>query len=97
ADKPIAADLIVNATSVSDVEESPEMAQLVANLKVPDCEPLVDMNYGRVNNFWEAWAQRHDVRFMDGLSSLTHQARRSFLLWTGIQVPAAEFKHALEK
>ncbi|MBW2369612.1 MAG: hypothetical protein JRH15_17210, partial [Deltaproteobacteria bacterium] len=48
ADKPIAADLIVNATSVSDVEESPEMAQLVANLKVPDCELLVDMNYGRV-------------------------------------------------
>jgi shikimate 5-dehydrogenase len=34
---------------------------------------------------------------MNGQSTLAHQARRSFLLWTGVQIPAEEFKQVLER
>lgn len=93
--EPVAADLVVNATSVSDPEESPEMDARVRKLQVSGCELMVDMNYGRQNNFWEAWALRRNVSFMDGLPTLAHQARRSFLLWTGIQIPTEEFREVL--
>ncbi|MGB5985408.1 MAG: shikimate dehydrogenase [Desulfobacterales bacterium] len=88
-------DLVVNATAVSDPDESPELARLTANLTLPQCELLVDLNYGRVNNFWQALAQRQEIRFMDGLDSLAFQARRTFALWTGAQVPPADFIRAL--
>ncbi len=91
-----AADLVVNATSVSDPEESPEMAALAASLEVPGCRLMVDMNYGRRENFWEAWARRRQVGFMNGLPILAHQARRSFLLWTGIQIPTEEVRQVLD-
>ena len=78
-----------------DPEESPEMAALVKGLgcQVP---LLVDLNYGRRKNFWREWALRHKHPFMNGLSTLVHQARRSFLLWTGIQMPAEEFRQVLD-
>ncbi len=94
--EPVTADLVVNATSVSDPEESSEMDVRVGKLQVPGCQLMVDMNYGRRNNFWEAWALRNNVSFMDGLPTLAHQARRSFLLWTGIQMPTEEFKRVLD-
>ncbi len=31
------------------------------------------------------------IPFMDGLSTLANQARRTFALWTGVQVPSEEF------
>jgi len=94
-EEPVAADLVVNATSVSDPEESPEMDARVRKLQVSGCQLMVDMNYGRRNNFWEAWALRRNVTFMDGLPTLAHQARRSFLLWTGIQIPSEEFRQVM--
>jgi shikimate dehydrogenase len=97
AHEPVSADIVINATSVSDPEESPEMAALVQGLRVPGCKLLVDLNYGRRKNFWNEWAIRHDIAFINGQSTLAHQARRSFLLWTGIQIPAEEFKQVLEQ
>lgn len=94
--EPVVADLIVNATSVSDPEESPEMNARVQTLQVPGCQLMVDMNYGRRKNFWETWAQANAVAFMDGLPTLAHQARRSFLLWTGIQIPTEEFRQVMD-
>jgi len=38
-----------------------------------------------------AFAEKNGIPFMDGLPALAHQARRSFALWTGLQVPAEEF------
>ncbi len=93
--EPVPADLVINATSVSDAVESPEMADRVTRFNVPGCELIFDMNYGRRHNFWKSWAERQDIRFMDGLSPLIHQARRSFLLWTGVQIPAEEFRQIL--
>lgn len=94
---PVEVDLVVNAASVSDPEESPEMDARVQKLQLPGCRQVVDINYGRKKSFWEAWARRHEVPFMDGLSTLAHQARRSFLLWTGIQISTEEFRQVLDK
>ncbi len=95
-EEPIAADIVVNATSVSSPDESPELAQLIPKLNLPDCELLIDLNYGRKNNFWQAMAAEKGIRFMDGLSTLAHQARRCFALWTRIDVEPAEFLKVLK-
>lgn len=88
-------ELIVNATSVSDPEESPELAELVKNLNVPECRLVFDLNYGRIQNFWQDMARRRDIQFMDGLQALAYQAKRTFALWTGVQIPLEEFLKAL--
>jgi shikimate dehydrogenase len=89
-------DILVNATAVSSTEESPELAALVEGLTVRQCRLLVDMNYGRRQNFWQEKAESLDIRFIDGLRPLAYQARRSFSLWTKIQVPVREFLDAIE-
>jgi len=91
ADRPLTADIVVNATSVSSPDESLEMAALIENLEIKGCELVIDLNYGRPQNFWQDMARRKGVRFMDGLSPLAYQARRTLALWTGIQVPPEEF------
>ena len=93
--QPVAANLVVNATSVSSHDESPEFADLVGSVKFTACELLMDLNYGRIQNFWRLSAHRNDIPFMDGLPALAYQARRSFELWTGIKVPPEEFLNAL--
>jgi shikimate dehydrogenase len=94
--QPIPTSIIVNATSVSSPEESPKLAAIVAKLKVPGCELVVDLNYGRSPNFWQDMARTNGIRFMDGLSALAYQARRTFALWTGVQVEPEEFLRAIE-
>jgi len=89
-------DIIVNATSVSSTEESPELSQVVHELNVPDCKLVLDFNYGRVQNFWEEMAAAKGIPFMDGLQPLAFQARRTFALWTKIQVDPSEFLKAIE-
>lgn len=91
----LSVDLVVNATSVSSPDESAEMASLVEKLQVPGCRLVLDLNYGRTHNFWQDMALRENIDFMDGLSALAYQARRTFALWTGIQVPPEEFLKAL--
>lgn len=91
ADLPIPANIVVNATSASDPDEAPEMAQMVSHLNLPECELVFDLNYGQPRNFWQKLAENIGVPFMDGLSSLANQARRSFILWTGIDISADEF------
>jgi shikimate dehydrogenase len=89
-------DIVVNATSVSSPDESPEMAALAASLDLPTCEMVVDLNYDRPKNFWKKMAEKKELQFMDGLMPLAYQARRTFALWTGLQVPPEEFISAIE-
>ncbi|MCF8050122.1 MAG: shikimate dehydrogenase [Desulfobacterales bacterium] len=96
AAEPVAADLIVNATSVSSTKESPELARFAQRLKADRCRLVFDLNYGRRENIWEGAAARIGAEFTDGLRTLAFQARRTFALWTGIQVPSEEFVKALE-
>jgi len=89
-EQPLTANIVVNATSVSSTDESQEMAALVDSLNINGCELLIDLNYGRQQNFWQDLAGRMGVPFMDGLSPLAYQARRTLALWTGAQVPPEE-------
>jgi len=96
-DQPVPVNIVVNTTSVSSPDESKELAELTGKLEVPGCELVLDLNYGRSQNFWKDMASARGIRFMDGLSSLAHQARRTFALWTGVQVPPEEFLKALDE
>lgn len=89
-------DIIVNATSVSSTEESPELSKVVEKLQAPKCKLVLDFNYGRLQNFWEDMAKAKGIPFMDGLQPLAFQARRTFALWTKIQVDPSEFLKAIE-
>ena len=89
-------DLVVNATAVSSPEESSELAELVHHLSLTDCQMIYDLNYGRAVNFWRQTARRQNIPFMDGLSALAFQAKRTFALWTGVQVPAEVFLKTLD-
>ncbi|HEA67174.1 MAG TPA: shikimate dehydrogenase [Desulfobacterales bacterium] len=91
----IPANLVVNASSVSSNDESPELASLVGSLSVTGCELILDLNYGRSQNFWQDMARTQNIRFQDGLSSLAYQARRTFALWTGVTVEPEVFLKAL--
>jgi len=66
-------------------------------LDLPNCELILDLNYGRTQNFWQDLARNKGIRFMDGLAPLAYQARRTFALWTGLQVPPEEFLKALDE
>jgi shikimate dehydrogenase len=94
--EPLDVDIVINATSVSSEDESPEFAALVDRLELGNCQLLIDLNYGRDKNIWERKAAASEVMFMDGLRTLAYQARRTFALWTGIQVEPNEFLTALD-
>jgi shikimate dehydrogenase len=96
AQHPHPANLVVNATSVSSDYEAPEMAALVRGLQLPQCEIILDLNYGRRQSYWRDLADARGIRFLDGLSPLAHQAARTFALWTGVQVEPAEFLRAMD-
>ncbi len=96
AAKTVTAEVLINATSVSSPEESWEMAALVVKLKINNCKWIIDLNYGRHDNFWLDLAHKLDTRFMDGLPMLAHQASQSFSLWTGIQIPPSVFLSGLD-
>jgi shikimate dehydrogenase len=72
------------------------MAALARQLQLPECRLVFDLNYGRRENFWQMLAADRKITFVDGLSALAYQARRTFALWTGLQVPAEEFLKALK-
>jgi len=89
-------DILINATSVSSPDESPAMAALARQLELPECKLVFDLNYGRRENFWQTMAADRNIPFVDGLSALAYQARRTFALWTGLQVPPEEFLKTLK-
>ena len=92
---PLNVDIIVNATSVSGKDECASLGDIVDRLQSRRCELIFDLNYGQPDNMWRALAEKSGVRFMDGFAALAYQARRTFLLWTGQEVPQEEFLNAL--
>jgi len=91
------AELIVNATSVSSPAESPAMAAFALGLCLDSrCGLVMDINYGRAENIWARLAAASGAAFCDGLAMLACQARLSFFIWTGREVPLASFQRALE-
>ena len=90
-------DLVVNATAISSSEESTELAHIVDTLNIPDCQLILDLNYGRRKNFWKKKAHQHQIKFINGHSPLAFQARRTFALWTGLTVQAEDFLAAVNQ
>lgn len=90
-----AAELVINASAVSDPAEGPELARLVAGWKLDACRLVLDINYGRRVNLWRQTAQRFGAAFMDGRPMLAAQAAMSFALWTGLEPDPEEFLAAL--
>ncbi len=96
-DHPFSASIVVNTTSVSSEDESPELANIVSRLNIKDCELVVDFNYGRKNNFWHSMAERKGIEFINGFTPLAHSARQILLLWTKIDVGPDEFINAIKQ
>ncbi len=96
-DQPFSANIVVNTTSVSSEEESPEFARIINKLDLKDCELVVDFNYGRKNNFWRNMAEKKGIRFINGFTPLAHSARQILLLWTKIDVGPDEFIKAMKE
>ncbi len=88
--------IVINTTPISSPDDSPEFTKFIENQDFKDCELIVDLNYGRKNNIWEAKAGKLGVPFIDGFAPLAHSARRTLLLWTRIDVETAEFLKALQ-
>lgn len=89
-------DIVVNATSVSSPDESPEMESILKSLNLRNCRLIFDLNYGHRQNIWQQTAAARKLPFQDGFTPLAFQARRTFTLWTGMEVPKAEFLTAME-
>jgi len=89
-------DLLINASTVSSREESPEFSDIAEKLALPQCELIFDLNYGRKQNFWQEKAQKNGIMFRDGLLTLIHQAKNTLALWTGLDIETSAFKKALE-
>jgi shikimate dehydrogenase len=72
--------LVVNASSVST---EAELGDFLPMLRVAKGGLVVDINYGRKPNLFENLAKKAGASFSDGRSMLAHQARLSFIRWTG--------------
>ncbi len=88
---PLSADILINATSVSNKGESAQLTGIVENMRIHNCELVFDLNYGQKESLWQSLAVANGTSFMDGLSTLAYQAKRTFLLWTGREIPHQEF------
>jgi len=93
---PITVDIVVNATTASRRDDAPELALLLDGLNIQGCQLILDLNYGYNPNMWQTFAARRQIPFIDGLTTLAYQAKRTFALWTGLQVASREFLGVLE-
>ena len=60
------------------------------------CQLFYDLNYGRQNQLLAAAGPvALGIDFKDGIAVLANQARRTFSLWTGMDVPPETFLKAL--
>ena len=94
---PSQAEIIVNTTPISSPEDSPPFYQFIRRQPFKSCRLIIDLNYGRQNNFWEQKARDLNIPFVDGLIPLAHTARRTMILWTRVDIPPAEFIKVLRE
>jgi len=98
ADQPITANIVINATSVSHADEAPDLATLIHQINLCDCQMVVDFNYDKEPNMWRDLAGRQGVTFMDGLSILGHQAKHMLaLFWPGLKISPEMVAAAVKK
>ena len=92
----ITADIVINATTVSNPQEAPELVNLISRMPLTKCQMVVDFNYDNEDNIWRELARIQACSFMDGLTVLAYQSRHALTLWTGKQIPLATVSEALQ-
>jgi shikimate dehydrogenase len=94
--RPVAAEIVVNATSVGLDPVGDEREALAAlgleDLPAPDV--VVDLVYASGVTPVLAWGARHGARLVDGLEILVRQGARSLERWTGEAPPLAVMRAA---
>jgi shikimate dehydrogenase len=89
AERPAAAELIVNCTAVG-IDQAVAEEEAVAAVGLVDVEPppvFFDLTYGPGASPLGRWAQRGGARVVDGLEMLVRQGARSLERWTGRRAP----------
>jgi shikimate dehydrogenase len=90
SERPDAADLLVNATSVGlRPDDSLEGLPLV------DARLVVELVYGDAPTPLARWAGERGARLVDGLEVLVRQGARSLALWTGLDAPVEIMRRAV--
>ena len=89
---PVAAELVVNATSVGL-----QPGDAIEDLPVAWIEPpalAVELVYGDHETPFAAWAEAGGAAVVDGLEVLVRQGALSFQRWTGSEPPLEPMRHA---
>ena len=95
--KTMAANIVINATSISNPQDDPELTALVSQMPLTECQMVVDFNYDLDDNLWHNLARAQSCSFLDGLTLLAYQTRHALTLWTGKQLPLKVVSEALQK
>lgn len=90
------ANIVINATTVSNSKEDPELSLLLKQMPLAECQMVVDFNYDEENNIWHDLARAQTCSFMNGLTILAYQTRHALTLWTGKQLPLATVSKTLQ-
>jgi shikimate dehydrogenase len=90
AERPGAADLLVNATSVGLRRDDS-----LDGLPLVDARVVVDLVYGHGRTPIAQWADERGARVVDGLEVLVRQGALSLTLWTGEEAPVAVMRRAV--
>ena len=80
-ERPGAAELLVNATSVGLRQRQ------LAGLPLVEAETVVDLVYGSEPTPFARWGAERGARVMDGIEMLVYQGARTFERWTGRPAP----------
>ncbi|MCD6292846.1 MAG: hypothetical protein J7M09_05250, partial [Deltaproteobacteria bacterium] len=91
------AEIIINATTVSNTKADSELAQQLELMPLTGCRMVVDFNYDEQDNIWHELAQSQSCSFLDGTTLLAYQTRHALTLWTGQQIPLTAVSEALQK
>jgi shikimate dehydrogenase len=98
-ERPVAADLLVNCTSVGLIDSASErdaLKQISLNLDVlGEYRYVVDLAYGDAPTALVHAARRCGVEVVDGMEVLVRQGARSFELWTGLVAPLQAMRAAV--
>jgi shikimate dehydrogenase len=98
-ERPVAAELLVNCTSVGLIGSASDQAalkQISLNLDVlQEYRYVVDLAYRDAPTALVRAARKHGAEVVDGLEVLVRQGARSFELWTGLAAPIDAMRDAV--
>ena len=89
-ERPAAAELLVNATSVGLRADD-----TLEGLPLVDARVVADLVYGDRPTPLARWAEERGARLVDGLEVLVRQGARSLRVWTGREAPVDAMRRAV--